>query len=220
LTTGSVAKGALVSVYNRWLAFRSSRERSVKVVARRNDRRGFERIYSDADLRAEYLGPARLAFYDEVAAICKGLNPKMVIDVGCGTGHLLAAVARECAGVRQLVGVDYAKAAIEQLRSVVPEAQGVVASIYDLDLGERFDLVLCTEVLEHLREPSRALGVLRSLCRSGGHLVLSVPDGETDDYEGHLNFWDARAFEAFLSAVGDTVVRRSREGDLIGVVRV
>jgi 2-polyprenyl-3-methyl-5-hydroxy-6-metoxy-1,4-benzoquinol methylase len=217
----SLARRALVATYNRWLAFRASREHSVKVIARSNDRRAFERIYGSADLRAEYLGPDRLAFYDEIATICSALDPRTVIDVGCGTGHLLAAVARQCPDARRLVGVDYAFAAIEQLQQVLPEAQGVVSSVYDLDFGkERFDLVLCTEVLEHLEDPSRALGILRSLCSSDGRLVVTVPDGERDTYEGHVNFWSQIAFENVLSQVGHPRVTRSREGDLVGVVSV
>ena len=81
----------------------------------------------------EYLGPERLAFYDEVAARCAAEGVlRSVIDVGCGSGHLLAAVLSRVNATPLTVGVDASPQAIARLREVVPSAQGVVASIYDL----------------------------------------------------------------------------------------
>lgn len=42
---------------------------------------------------------------------------------------------------------------------------------------ESFDAVLCTEVLEHVPEPVRALGELARVLRTGGQLFLSAPLG-------------------------------------------
>jgi 2-polyprenyl-3-methyl-5-hydroxy-6-metoxy-1,4-benzoquinol methylase len=210
----------LVGAYNRWLSFRASRERSVKNVALRNDREAFETIYGSADLRAEYLGAERLAFYEEIAEFCAQLEPRRLIDIGCGTGHLLAAVLRLVPDLEVAVGIDSATAAVESVNQVAPRARAYVSSVYDLDLaGERFDLVLCTEVLEHLAHPDDALAVLASLCEAGGQIVVTVPDGERDDWEGHVNFWNAAELESFLAAAGSVVVTRTRSGDLLGVVK-
>jgi 2-polyprenyl-3-methyl-5-hydroxy-6-metoxy-1,4-benzoquinol methylase len=209
------ARRLLIPVYNRWLDFKSSHERSVKVVARRNDSRAFDEIFGSEDLLEEYLAPARFGFYNEIAGICASLRPRTIVDVGCGPGQLLAAVERSCKGVELLVGVDYSHAAIERLQEVVPNAIGIVSSIYDGELpAEQFDLVLCTEVLEHLADPESALLVLRSLCRPGGHLLITVPDGEHDDYDGHVNFWSEQGFDRLLT------VTRTREGELVALVAV
>ena len=144
-----------------------------------------------------------------------------MIDIGCGTGHLLAALVRLRPEIESVVGVDLADAGIRRLREVVPEARGYVESIYDLDLeGEQFDLVLATEVLEHLRKPGEALDALRALCAPGGRVVITVPDGARDDWEGHVNFWNEDELRVFLSRVGSTCVTRLRSGDLLGVVEI
>ena len=94
-------------------------------------------------------------------------------------------------------------------------------SIYDLDLGgEQFDLVLATEVLEHLRRPAEALMALRVLCAPGGRVVITVPDGARDDWEGHVNFWSEDELRVFLSSAGSGCVTRLRSGDLMGVVEI
>lgn len=211
----------LIAAVNRWLDYKASRERSVKVIGLRNDRAAFEEIYRSSELLQEYLTPERHAFYREVAEICARLDPTTVIDVGCGPGHLLAAIQKASPGVRQLVGVDHTSAAIERLNDVVPSATGIQQSLYDLRPPEgQFDLVLCTEVLEHLPNPAAALSVLRDLCRPGGHVVVTVPDGERDDYAGHVNFWNEVELREFVRSVGTPEVTRSREGDLIAVVDV
>ena len=60
------------------------------------------------------------------------------------------------------------------------------------------DLVICTEVLEHLYDPGQAVELLLSLCAHGGRVAITVPDGAEDSWEGHVNFWDEAAFHRFL----------------------
>jgi len=177
-------------------------------------------VYGERGLRDEYLSPERLAFYAELAALCAELEPRRIIDVGCGTGHLLAEVLHRVPGAETVVGVDFAASAIAQLAQVVPTARGVQASLFELEEEPRsFDLVLCTEVLEHVRRPEDALGVLVELCAPGGHVVATVPDGDEDTYEGHVNFWSEAEFAAFLAAAGRARVSRATGGDLIGLIR-
>jgi hypothetical protein len=114
-----------------------------------------------------------------------------------------------------MVGVDYSPAAITLLGETVPGAEGVVADIYDVSLPGRFDLVLCTEVLEHLERPDAALDHLLEL---GGRVVVTVPDGELDSYEGHVNFWTIDQFAALLESHGRARVEKLDPETLVGVL--
>ncbi len=151
--------------------WRLSHQRSAKNTTRKNTRRAYERLYDSDSLLAEYLGSQRLAFYEEVAARCSPLAPRRVIDVGCGTGHLLRILVDRMPSYPELiVGVDHSSAGIRRARSILPAARWIVADLYRLSPEEGpFDLVLCTEVLEHVREPTRAVAVLRELCAPGGY---------------------------------------------------
>jgi SAM-dependent methyltransferase len=145
-------------------------ERSAKNITRKNTLRAYNRVYRSDSLLAEYLAPPRLDFYDEVAEICAPLTPRRVIDVGCGTGHLLRSLLDRMAVAPELVvGVDRSRTGIRRAGALLPTAKFIVADLYRLPLGgERFDLVLCTEVLEHVREPARAVDALCRLCAPGG----------------------------------------------------
>jgi SAM-dependent methyltransferase len=200
--------------------FRNRRARTVPNIAKRNTRRAYESIYGDDSLLSEYLGPERAAFYEEVAAISAQQAPRAVIDVGCGAGNLLRSVVEKTTPER-VVGIDYASAGVRRAKQLVPAGEFLAESLYDVDLDEKFDLVLCTEVLEHLRDPRGAVEVLVRLCARPGAIVITVPDGAQDTWEGHRNFWTESELEGFLRGYGEVEVSRmSSDGlSLLAVVR-
>jgi len=213
-------EGASLAVLRARTDFKNRRATTVPNITRRNTRRAYERVYGDDVLLGEYLGPERVAFYEAVAEIAARERPRAVIDVGCGAGNLLRAVVEKTAPER-VVGIDYASAGIRRARELVPSGEFRAQSLYDLDLAESFDLVLCTEVLEHVRDPKSAVEVLVRLCARPGSIVITVPDGAQDSWEGHRNFWSQRELEIFLGEYGEVEVSRigSDEISLLAVVR-
>jgi SAM-dependent methyltransferase len=108
-----------------------------------------------------------------------------VLDVGCGNGELLAAMSRR-RRVTRVMGVDLAESVIADNRVSLPAFE-----FHQLDIGsswlpERLDLVVCSEVIEHVADWRKALHHLRLMC--AGHLILTVPSGRVfpiDRLMGH-----------------------------------
>ena len=97
-----------------------------------------------------------------------------VLDAGCDAGVLASLlVDKGC----QVVGVDVRAPSIKLARQQCPEAQFHVRDIRNLRLNERFDVIVCTDVLEHLMEPQRKRAVSRLLAHlePGGLIVISYP---------------------------------------------
>lgn len=204
---------------NRYTDFKNRRKKTAPNITRRNTRRAYERVYRDDRLLGEYLSEPRLDFYSELARLCAAERPRSVIDVGCGTGHLLHAVV-EAADPKRVLGVDHASAGIRRARELVPTGEFRSESLYDLDASESFDLVLCTEVLEHLSKPDVAMRILARLCAPGGLMVITVPDGALDDWEGHRNFWGEPELASFLGSYGDVTVTRMESDPMSLLARV
>ncbi|MBX3622310.1 MAG: class I SAM-dependent methyltransferase [Rhizobacter sp.] len=160
----------------------------------------YDTFYGDTSAVEDYYGPARVAFYkgviDHVKAQQITLDGKDVADVGCGVGYLLSEVQRryEC---KSLSGFDFSAQAIEYSRKKFPGATFKVHDIYD-SVGESFDVIFCTEVLEHLEFPHRALARLVTALRPEGQLILTVPNGRVDTLTEHINFWSPESWKAFL----------------------
>jgi SAM-dependent methyltransferase len=200
-------RGARLELHSRY-------GRSAANVTRRNSRRAYEKLYAADDLLAEYLAPERLDFYDEVASVASQYAGRSVVDVGCGSGNLLRAVLDRVAqergtGVERVLALDHARSALRRAAELVPEAEGRLFDLMSDDLGgERFELVLCTEVLEHLRRPQHARDFLVRACAPQGTVIVTVPDGAIDAWKGHVNFWTHDEFRAFFEPLGATTVQR------------
>lgn len=93
-----------------------------------------------------------------------------LLDLACGNGLLTHALAEGHA----IVGLDWSLAALASVR--VPR---ICASAAALPLRPgTFDLVLCSELLEHLDDADLTAAVTEMTRLAPRHLLLSVPDGE------------------------------------------
>jgi 2-polyprenyl-3-methyl-5-hydroxy-6-metoxy-1,4-benzoquinol methylase len=103
-----------------------------------------------------------------------------VLDVGCATGYLAAELSRRGCTVD---GIEFDPVAAQQARShcrevVVGdlEAPSTQAEVQRMLAGTRPDVIICADVLEHLRDPWTVLAWLRALLAPGGRAVISVPN--------------------------------------------
>jgi 2-polyprenyl-3-methyl-5-hydroxy-6-metoxy-1,4-benzoquinol methylase len=103
-----------------------------------------------------------------------------VLDVGCATGYLAAELTRRGCTVD---GIEFDPAAAEQARAhcraVVTgdlEAPLIHAEVERMLAGVRPDVIVCADVLEHLRDPWAVLAWLRTLLAPGGRAIVSVPN--------------------------------------------
>ena len=143
--------------------------------------------------------------------------PASIHEVGCGEGYWTLRWARRGVPCR---GTDFSASVIDYARANARAAglepgMFAVRSVYELsDREDRADLVVCCEVLEHLRDPRAALARLEAV--AGRHLILSVPREplwrvlnvvrgaylrDLGNTPGHVQHWSRRAFVRFVSAV-------------------
>ena len=124
-----------------------------------------------------------------------------VLDVGCGIGRWTHRLAARGAWV---TGVDLSPTMVAEARAraardgVAERCRFLVGDVVELDLGERYDLVLCVTVLQHILDPERhrrALDRLRAHLSDAGRLVLleavpSYPTRRCDTKAFRAIAWD------------------------------
>ncbi len=126
-----------------------------------------------------------------------------VADIGCGYGSLLE-IVREKYPSAQLYGVECAASAIDYMTRRRPHITGVLADIeaptneFTTKVSVKLDVVLCTEVLEHLARPEHALANLLALHPSRG-IAMTVPNGRIDTAAQHINFWSPELWKQFVT---------------------
>jgi len=142
----------------------------------------------------------------------------LVVDLGCGSGALLERIGSAFPHA-SLVGLDADATALAIASKRLPSAQfqlvDLDASGETLDLRGTADAVVCSEVIEHLETPQRALQLAKQLLRSGGRLVVTVPAGPMNDFDraiGHRKHYTVHELTELLSAAGFDDVRAAGWG--------
>ena len=140
-----------------------------------------------------------------------------VVDVGCGDGGLIGFCAGQSAEVIFIDRDSHRLAATEErIRKSPARAYRAIASDCDpIPLEDAIaDLVICTEVLEHVPDPAAFLRELIRVTRPGGRLLVTVPDARSEQLvaatapayyfqaPNHIRIFTAAEFRNLVQAAG------------------
>jgi 2-polyprenyl-6-hydroxyphenyl methylase / 3-demethylubiquinone-9 3-methyltransferase len=101
------------------------------------------------------------------------LAGKKVLDLGCGGGILSEALAKAGA---QVTGIDIEPNLIEVAKNHAQQTSlDINYQVLNLhDLKQKFDVIVCMEMLEHVTNPREIVASMASCLSSGGHVFLST----------------------------------------------
>ena len=149
----------------------------------------------------------------------KQLVTQIITDLG-----LRGRVLDYGAGIGELITLLYPRSELElHGADIMPKPSSVPDSVpwYQIDLNERldtdtspFDVVICSEVIEHLENPRATFRNLFDLLKKGGALILTMPNQESARsylnliFRGHFVAFNDREYPAHITALLRTDLKR------------
>ncbi|MEJ8572834.1 class I SAM-dependent methyltransferase [Microbaculum marinum] len=161
------------------------------------------------------------SFFRLVAERRTGSTQLRLLDFGCGYGALLDIMAS-----KEIISTGYEPSLQRSIRAVKDGSFSVLASLDEVRLAAPFDLIVCTEVLEHVPDPREILKLLKDIAEPSALLALTVPQVEEREVLDmmvklgsgkelpkvfnpweHLNYFSAEKLRNLLEDCGFKVVR-------------
>jgi trans-aconitate methyltransferase len=159
-------------------------------------------------------------FFCTVVSMVSSINGPVnkILDVGCGEG-ILSRHLNHLWPNASITGLDIDPELLMVAKKLVPRMTCVAGNVYAMAWDDKtYDMVCCTEVLEHLESPEQALSEINRVGRAA--YLFSVPDEpwwrmanmargsylkDLGNSPGHLNHWSVSSFTRLLSGVFEVV---------------
>lgn len=135
-----------------------------------------------------------------------------ILEVGCGIGNF----TKTLTGYGQVFAIDINKEYINQTSKLIADRGqagfgNIETGIYFFD-AQKFDSVVCINVLEHIKNDDAALSNLFKLLKVGGIVILLVPlhqflYGEIDKAIGHFRRYEANALIKKLQNIDFKIIK-------------
>jgi 2-polyprenyl-3-methyl-5-hydroxy-6-metoxy-1,4-benzoquinol methylase len=121
-------------------------------------------------MRAEFIANAIRQYVDG--------PDREILDLGCGRGWMASVLSP----LGKVTGVDFSPAGIQFAQeNYGRHGRFILGDAASAALGlpeeQRFDVVVCSEVIEHVQEQPKFVGQIRGLLRPRGWLFLTTPNG-------------------------------------------
>lgn len=148
-------------------------------------------------------------------------KPLQVLDIGCGDIYVVRVLVssfrvKKTDVIARYVGFDIDDKSLRRTEKTKPHSLQVELVCGDVTDGglaqfrdDEFDLVICTEVIEHVK-PEFVEGFLNEIKRIGRYAIISTPNfaGGTGKLpEDHIKEWTYRELSALLRACGIDVLQ-------------
>lgn len=169
-----------------------------------------EKYHTKNPLKRKMVDRLNRRIIDELRMMI-GNREVSILDAGCGEGFISRMIAAEFPKAR-VTGLEYTAEALAAAKEMGKGIEYVQGNIMEMPFDDNsFDLICCTEVLEHLDNPDKALMELMRTGREG--VLITVPHepwfcmgnvlalknlSRFGNPVDHINHWTFRGFQRFV----------------------
>ena len=113
-------------------------------------------------------------FFKKFNLLLGNIKPKNILEIGCGEGYISKYVYDFFKGEVKIEAIDIDKNIIEQAQKTYPNIEFSVNSIYSLPTDKKYDLIILSEVLEHLDNIPEALKKVKEIFQK--FVIITIPN--------------------------------------------
>lgn len=149
---------------------------------------------------------------------------KNFLDIGCGSGAISLFIANQG---KRVLGIDISKISIDACREGSKKLKLSNNTSFEvMDFPKKkpdtnFDVVICSEVLEHIEDDKKALEEIHNLLGINGFLIISVPSENAPLYRlglarrfdikvGHLRRYNLNQLVSLCERLGFTILETGK----------
>lgn len=130
-----------------------------------------------------------------------------LLELGCGNGDLINAIADRHPHLSRIVAVDHFTKPV----SLRPRVEFIDQDLERFSLAEQFDLIILNQVLEHVKNPLGLLELLKGNLAKHGRILIVVPNRRgfgnearvyLPEHGRHYFLWDRESLEFSLNRIG------------------
>jgi 2-polyprenyl-3-methyl-5-hydroxy-6-metoxy-1,4-benzoquinol methylase len=127
------------------------------------------------------------------------------LEIGCGTGDFIQQIVEN--GNLEITGSEIYLQGLVYARKNLPGVDFIQFDVTRGDIGERFDLIVAFDVIEHIERDAAAISNINTMLQQGGTLIASVPQhmflwSELDEIVKHKRRYSRRELETKLRENG------------------
>jgi SAM-dependent methyltransferase len=187
----------------------------------------YEGYHRRRRLPKRIITPKNFTYRHIIAALDRYCQGKTVLDFGSGVGSISLYLANKG---QQVTGIELSEKAVAVAQQsaekfgLTKQVKFLRQDIFKTGLKQKFDFVICSEVLEHLPDDAQALDKIHSLVKPTGRILVSVPSANAslikfgviknfDAWSGHLRRYTIESLTKQLRGVGfKTIYSKQNEG--------
>lgn len=221
-------KKLLLSIFS-IINFYMSVSRGKQYLTNTNSKLVHEKYHAKTKVQKKIISENNFTYRLIIPVIKNYLKPKMkILDIGCGAGTLDFYLANKGYDV---LGIDISGKAISDCKKSTEYLKLQNAKFQIVDFPNKsprvkFDLVIFTEVIEHLKDDKLALRKISNLLNEDGILILSTPSknaplhklGLTEKFDkdvGHLRRYDLKSLEKMCEETGLRILEAKKTEGLL-----
>ncbi len=176
--------------------FIRGKNRIKRIIKRFFTKQDFEKLSKDFfDMKAEVYDDEELDVYSKesceaVEDYLKDKKYKSLLDIGCGTGHLIQSLSNNKKAI--YVGLDLSNKMVDEAnKKKIKNTKFVVGSSDNLPFDKKsFDIVTCSESFHHYPDPNKAMREAYRVLKKGGYYI--VADKDVGNLVWYHNFYNRR----------------------------